>query len=71
MKGKTLLDMFFYLGPTAFTWSFKKQSVVALSSCEAEYVAVASAVCEAIWLKNLLKELYHPQEESTIVYVDN
>ena len=61
----------FYLGSTAFTWSSKKQPVVALSSCEAEYIASSSAVCEALWLRNLLKELCHAQEESTIVSVDN
>ena len=67
MKGKTLLDMFlfifyflfFYLRSTAFTWMSKKQSIVALSTCEAEYVVASSFVCEAIWLKNLLKEFDH------------
>ena len=49
----------------------KKSSIVALSTCEAEYVATSSPVCEAIWLKNLLKEFDHPQEESIIIYVDN
>ena len=37
----------------------KKQYVVALSSCE------------AIWLRNLLEQLNHPQEDSTPIYVDN
>ena len=49
----------------------KKQSIVALSTCEAEYVATSSSVCETIWLKNLLKEFDHPQEEPIIIYVDN
>ncbi|CAO2836221.1 unnamed protein product [Amaranthus hypochondriacus] len=61
----------FYLGSTAFTWSSKKQSVVALSSCEAEYIAASSAVCEAIWLRNLLQELGHVQEKPTTIHVDN
>jgi transposase-like protein len=34
-------------------------------------VAASSTVCEAIWLRNLLKELEHPQEEPTVIYVDN
>ena len=62
MKGKTLLDMFFfffYLRSTAFTWMSKKQSIVALSTCEVEYVVASSSACEAIWLKNLLKEFDH------------
>ena len=42
-----------------FTWMSKKQSIVALSTCEAEYVVASSSVCEAIGLKNLLKEFDH------------
>ncbi|KAM1224199.1 hypothetical protein ACFX2G_044088 [Malus domestica] len=61
----------FFLGSTVFSWTSKKQSIVALSSCEAEYVAVASTVCEAIWLRNILKSMCHPQVESTVIHVDN
>ncbi|XP_020266633.1 uncharacterized protein LOC109842135 [Asparagus officinalis] len=68
---KSTTGYVFYLGSTAFSWTSKKQGVVALSSCEAEYVAAASTVCEAIWLRNILKELDHPQEDSTVIFVDN
>lgn len=68
---KSTTGYVFFLGSTAFTWNSKKQGVVALSTCEAEYVAVSSTVCEAIWLRNLLKELNHPQEKSTAIFVDN
>ncbi|XP_072058027.1 uncharacterized protein [Arachis hypogaea] len=37
-------------------WS-KKQNIVARSSVEAEYRAMALATCELIWLKQLVKEL--------------
>jgi hypothetical protein len=36
-----------------------------------EYVAASSTVYEVIWLRNLLKELEHLQEEPTVIYVDN
>ncbi len=36
------------------SWKAKKQGCVALSSSEAEYMALASAVKEAIWLEKLL-----------------
>jgi hypothetical protein len=61
----------FYLGSTTFSWTSKKQAIVALSSCEAEYVAISSTVCEAIWLRNLLESLNHLQEKFTVIYVDN
>ena len=42
-----------------------------MSSCKAEYVAAASTVFEGIWLRNILKELDDPQEEPTMILVDN
>ncbi|XP_059629556.1 secreted RxLR effector protein 161-like [Cornus florida] len=61
----------FFMGNTAFTWCSKKQPIVTLSTCEAEYVAATSCVCQVIWLRNLLKELHMLQEESTEIFVDN
>ncbi|XP_022895465.1 uncharacterized protein LOC111409681 [Olea europaea var. sylvestris] len=60
---KSTTGYVFYLGDTAFTWSSKKQSIVTLSTCEAEYVAPTSSVCHAIWLRNLLKTLGVSQKE--------
>ena len=55
--GKSTTGFVFYIGHTTFTWSLKKQSIVTLSTCEAEYVATTTCVCHSIWLKRLLKEL--------------
>lgn len=52
-------------------WTTRKQSTVALSSTEAEYVALASALTEVIWLRNLLQELGIDTKKPTIVYEDN
>ncbi|KAE8683109.1 hypothetical protein F3Y22_tig00111215pilonHSYRG00067 [Hibiscus syriacus] len=38
----------FFMGDIAFTWMSKKQPIVTLSTCEAEYVAAISCVCHAI-----------------------
>ncbi|GAU46623.1 hypothetical protein TSUD_284710 [Trifolium subterraneum] len=38
------------------SWCSKKQSVIALSSCEAEYVAGSLAACQANWLQSFLCE---------------
>ncbi|KAL0551788.1 hypothetical protein IC582_010877 [Cucumis melo] len=61
----------FFIGNTAFTWSSKKQPIVTLSTCEAEYVAAASCVCHAVWLRNLLKTVGILQDDPTVIHVDN
>jgi hypothetical protein len=49
----------------------KKQSIVTLSTCEAEYVVASLGVSHAIWLRRLLQELKCPQLELTEIRVDN
>lgn len=68
---KSTTGFVFYLGSSAFTWSSKKQPIVTLSTCEAEYVTATSSVCHAIWLRKLLKELHMPLEDATKIFVDN
>ncbi|KAK8956599.1 hypothetical protein KSP39_PZI000178 [Platanthera zijinensis] len=46
-----------YLGGHLVTWRSKKQAVVARSSAEAEYRAMASVVSELTWLESLLTDL--------------
>jgi hypothetical protein len=40
----------FSLGSTMISWQSRKQSSIALSTLEAEYIAACSANCEAIWI---------------------
>jgi len=47
----------FFMGNTAFSWPSKKQPIVTLSTCDAEYVATSLSVCHAIWLRNLLSKM--------------
>ena len=61
----------FYFGSTAFTWQSKKQAIVTLSTCEAEYVAASACVNHAIWLRNLLEDLRMKQSSPTKIKVDN
>jgi len=53
------------------SWSSKKKSIVALSSCEAEYQALCAATCEAIWLRRLLSDTGEGQKEATSIKTDN
>lgn len=61
----------FNLGSGVFSWSSKKQEVVAQSSAEAEYIAAAGAANQAIWLRNLMEDLSMKQTDATVIWVDN
>ena len=61
----------FITGGGAITWRSKKQSTIALSSTEAEYVALSEAACEAFWLRNLYAESGFDQKEPTLIRGDN
>ncbi|KAM0059035.1 putative RNA-directed DNA polymerase [Helianthus debilis subsp. tardiflorus] len=60
----------FTVGGTAVSWMSKLQKSVALSTTEAEYMAVAEASKELIWLKNFLKELGKEQVDCAL-FCDN
>ena len=45
--------------------------MISRSSAEAEYHAVANAVAECSWLRQLLQELSCPVDRATVVYCDN
>lgn len=49
----------------------KKQHVVAQSSAEAEYRAMANGVCELLWLQRVLAELQRPMTSPMRLYCDN
>src|SRR4029450_12534750 len=47
----------FTMGTTTVSWVSQLQKIVALSTTEAEYIAVTEASKEMIWLQGLLTEL--------------
>ncbi len=56
----------------AVSWKSKKQGCVAQSSSEAEYMALASAVKEAIWLHNIFGlTAAQSEKKPVLVFVDN
>ena len=63
----------FMLSGSAISWRSKKQTSVALSTAEAEYIALSSAAQEAIWLRQLFSDLCKDYEHSvpTSIYEDN
>lgn len=62
--------IFFYNGGT-IAWSCQKQTLVASSTCEAEYISLSEAAKEAKWLRQLLTDLHQPIEEPTTIFNDN
>ena len=53
------------------SWRSTKQTSVALSTAEAEYIALSGASQEAAWLHKLLRELGFPVEGPITIYEDN
>ena len=60
-----------FLGSALISWLSLKQKVVALSTCEAEYVAAAIAACQVVWLRRLLGELTGAEAHPPALMVDN
>lgn len=58
------------LGGMITSWTSKKQRTVSLSSSEAEYQALSECVQEAMFTKNLVKEITG-EEHTAIIYEDN
>ncbi|RVW95066.1 Retrovirus-related Pol polyprotein from transposon RE1 [Vitis vinifera] len=61
----------FSFGSGIFSWSSKKQDVIAQSTAEAEYVAANATVNQAIWIRKILADLHMKQNEPTQIHVDN
>lgn len=61
----------FTLSNAAISWKSQKQRSVALSSTEAEYMALSEAMKEAIHLKGFINELGLHDLEEIIIYNDN
>ena len=61
----------FFMGSSIVNWGSMKQKTVALSSCEAEYIAATSTTCQGVWLNQLISELKGVEERPMKLLVDN
>lgn len=69
--GKSTTGHIFYLGDSPISWYSQKQDTVALSSCEAEFMAGTEAARQAIWLQDLLSEVTGEPCETVMIRIDN
>ena len=69
--GRSTAGHIFYLGDNMITWCSSKQDTVALSSCEAEFMAGTEAAKQAIWLQELLSEVTKRPIEKVLIRIDN
>ncbi|KAF8670346.1 cytochrome p450, partial [Rhizoctonia solani] len=68
---KSISGHVFMLGGAAVSWSAKKQATVALSTMEAEYMALSHACTQALWMQQFFKELYLYADAPTLILSDN
>jgi hypothetical protein len=61
----------FSLGSGMISWLSRKQTSVALSTTEAEYIAASVASREAVWLRKLLAGIFDLELEPTLIHCDN
>ncbi|KAF2311882.1 hypothetical protein GH714_027117 [Hevea brasiliensis] len=54
---KSTTGVIYFLGNNPITWVSQKQKIVALSSCEAEYIAATAGTCQGVWLGRVLSNI--------------
>ena len=69
--GKSIAGYVFYLNRCPISWCSCKKEIVALSSCEAEFMAAAEAAKQAIWIQELLGEVIGQASGKVVIKVDN
>ena len=67
-KRKYTTSYMFTLADGVVSWLSKLQTIVALSTTEAEYMAATQACKEAIWIQRLMEELRHKQNKVPMYY---
>jgi hypothetical protein len=68
---KSTSECCFSMGSTMTSWQSRKQSSIALSTTEVEYINACSASCEAIWLRKLLTSLFDLEMEEIVILCNN
>ncbi|XP_019430932.1 PREDICTED: uncharacterized protein LOC109338205 [Lupinus angustifolius] len=57
VERKSTFGYLFLLNNAPISWYSKKQLMIALFSCEVEFISRSYATCQVVWLEELLKEM--------------
>lgn len=68
---KSVSGYIFKVYSATVSWTTRRKTSVALSSAEAEYMALSVAVTEVLWLRRLLVDLGVKIDEPTVIFEDN
>ncbi|XP_074351843.1 secreted RxLR effector protein 161-like [Apium graveolens] len=68
---KSTGEMAFYLDENLINWVSQKQRCVALSSCEAEFMAATAAACQVSGLQRILSHIMDIKSGLVTLYIDN
>lgn len=61
----------FTISGGAVSWASQRQSMVSLSTTEAEYIAASTATKELVWLRRLLNDVDSQCDQPSVLYIDN
>ncbi|GKD04720.1 hypothetical protein Tco_1179694 [Tanacetum coccineum] len=70
LKRKSTIGGCQFLGRRLISWQCKKQTIVATSTIEAEYVAAANCCGQVLWIQNQMLD-YGFNFMNTKIYIDN
>ena len=59
------------LGGAPVSWSSRKESVVALSSCEEQYIVASLCACQVTWMMNLVEEITGKNHGAITMNIDS
>ncbi|XP_074362729.1 secreted RxLR effector protein 161-like [Apium graveolens] len=68
---KRTCGMVYYMNDSLIFWVSQKQIVVALSSCEAEFITATTAACQGIWIRNVLRQTTGEFIGPVVLFIDN
>ena len=70
---RSISGYIFYLAGGPISWSSKRQSTVAMSSMEAEYIGQFNAAREGVWIRTFLEELGYRDliKDPLVIKADN